>query len=756
VEQEQLIPLEEPEPDADVAPRPTVPGPASVSAVPPALDAKIGVSQPPADAPIAVFDIDEMPLTDNLGAEESAQALVAESDTSVLARLNEPLPKPESAEQPNIAGETELCGAPLSDAADDEVVGPVPAIVALIDADAGAEDTSDADAEVDVNACQAEDAQDGVGAGPAAEVPQRPEPAGEEPGTDVRDEVSYEPMSANSPVDPSESSGKLDGDASATEIEDVEIPADESAKPEAAFLEALAVNPQVAALDSEADDDVVGELPDEAQQAFASSEFAPAEAERDASTGEDAGHIGAGLADDLLESAEVPDDGHKVGVGGDEADELGGPFVNAGTGSGIVRKPSVYRPRLNRARARRPPAAATTGTKNFQDLDADLQVFFGPGDWGMDVCALLRLPAAADEVAILNEGKETWLGALDDQLLEPLTLADSAAALGEPLLITGADMPVRWSRSSRDLHIFGQHPTVAGFVSQARVAIGQENAVICRDGLAGAARAQILATGSADPVRIEGPGVPEGWTCWRGVRSAWPSAPAGGLQILHALDPLPAVAVELTGGLQLSRGTWLEGRPPCIRLLGLISEGDLVLIDGRAAVRDDGGAWTADGWDRVGAHRIEHGGVTAGYAIDAGVGEWDWWPAWPGATPLAGALAAANSREYFHVGPSATLIGARPGEVCGFLPAAYGICVARPDFEPMWLITAAAGMRRAKASLVGTPAGPAAPIAGPPTAIARWARAIGASGRAGTDGSAERRIWDRYVAAARTRRRQSR
>jgi hypothetical protein len=422
----------------------------------------------------------------------------------------------------------------------------------------------------------------------------------------------------------------------------------------------------------------------------------------------------------------------------------------------LMRRPEEYRPRLSRTRSRRAPATASSGGGEVQNLEADLQVLFGAGDWGIDVWALLRMPAAAaDDVAILHDGVESWLGPLDYQLLEPLALADFTAALGEPLLVTAVDLPVRWSRSSRDIHVLGQHPGVAGFVSQARVVIGQENVVICRVGLVEKALAQILATDSPEPVRIEGPGVPNGWMCWRGVRPARPSLPTGGLAILDALDPLPAVKVELSGGVQLSRGVWLDGYPPLIRILGVLSEGDPVLIDSRTAVQDGDGAWTADGWDGAGTHRIEHGGMSAGYAIEAGASDWDWWAAWQGATPLAGALASADGGKYFHNDPSGTLIGARPGQICGFVPAASGIVLARPDFEPVWLLTAGSGRRRGTASQIGTPLPPGAPV-GSKAAVALWTRAIGASGRAGAERSAERAMWARYVAAARSQRRRIR
>ncbi len=422
----------------------------------------------------------------------------------------------------------------------------------------------------------------------------------------------------------------------------------------------------------------------------------------------------------------------------------------------MTRKPGEYRPRLNRARTRRAAGPAAPGGGDMQNLGADLLMLIGAADWGVQLSALLRTPAGAgDEVAVDQGGVEIWLGQLDDQLLEPLALTDASAAFGEPLLVTAVGLPARWSRTSRDLHVLGPHARVAGFASQARVVIGQESVVICREGLADAARAQILATGSADPVRIEGPNVPLGWVCWRGVRPVRPSSPVGGQAILDALDPLPSVSIELSGGIQLSRAVWLEGHPPSIRLLGLLSEADPVLIDGTPASPGGDGGWTADGWDTPGMHSIHHGGKSAGFSIQPGAGAWEWWPGWEGATRLAGALSDADGREYFHHSGAASLLGARPGQICGFAPSAFGIAVARPEFEPVWLLTAASGVRRGSASMIGSAPPPGKPV-GSRDGIERWVRAVCGSGRAGADRSEERAAWSGYVAAARSHRKRRR
>lgn len=421
------------------------------------------------------------------------------------------------------------------------------------------------------------------------------------------------------------------------------------------------------------------------------------------------------------------------------------------------RRPGEYRPRLSRVRMRRTPAAMSPSETEIQNLDAALQLLIGPGDWGVELWALLRTPNGVqdDEVAVDLGGEEFLLGQLDEQLLEPIALPDAAAAFGEPLLFAAVGIPVTWTRTSRDLHVLSPDPRVAGFVSNPRVRIGQESVVICRERLSEVALAQIVATGSPEPIRIEGPNVPDGWICWRGVRPLRPSLPVGGPSILDALDPLPAVAIEFSGGIKLAPATWLEGYPPTIQLLGLLSEGDPVLIDGREGAQDSNGGWTAARWDAPGQHRVEHGGVMANYAVEAGVSDWGWWPAWSDAVPLAGALSGPGEGRFFQTNSAGVLIGARPGEICMFTALEGSVSVASPHFEPVWMLSSSVGIRRTGPALIGSKATPGTPI-GSPDAVLRWSRAICSSRRAGADGGPERALWIRYLATARSLRKRYR
>lgn len=424
-----------------------------------------------------------------------------------------------------------------------------------------------------------------------------------------------------------------------------------------------------------------------------------------------------------------------------------------------VAAPPAYRPRLQRARRSPPvaPAQRTPGSGSERtQMEADLQISFRPGDFGIRLSALLRRPADAEEVTVSVGGEWSELGALDDRLLEPLPLDDIEAVLRDGLLVEAADLPVTWRRSSRPLHVFGARPSVAGFGTIPRIVIGQENVVVCADALAPAAARQIAATGASETARIEGPGVPPGWVCWRGVRPLRPATPAGGDAMLHALDPLPAIAIDLSGGLQLSRGIWLEGRPPSIRLLGAVDGEDILRIDGGEARLGQDDGWTSSGWDLPGRHRVEYGGVTASYEIAQPATGAPWWAAH--ATALAGisgALAGPDGPLHFCRDRSALLIGAAPGQVCAFTGHGGGIAVARPGFDPVWRVSRDG--RRTCAVLVGTPRPPAP---GRSTASAtesmRWARAVKAAGRSAGLDQHEADLWRRYLDCARSLARRSR
>jgi len=492
------------------------------------------------------------------------------------------------------------------------------------------------------------------------------------------------------------------------------------------------------------------------------------------------GEVDAGPApeaDLAAPGAEAPDS-HRGLTHGTDAEITAGPRDAAGAsaaepatdaraeaadpgraGAAAAPAPPAYRPRLQRARRSPPVATAQRMPRSGSErtrMEADLQISFRPGDFGIRLSALLRRPADAEEVTVSVGGERSELGALDDRLLEPLPLDNIEAVLRDGLLVEAADLPVTWHRSSRPLHVFGARPSVAGFGTIPRIAIGQENVVVCADALAPEAAGQIAATGASGLSRIEGPGVPPGWVCWRGVRPLRPATPTGDDAILHALDPLPAIAIEMSGGLQLSRGIWLEGRPPSIRLLGAAVGADVLRIDGGEARLGQDDGWTTSGWDRPGRHRVEYGGVTASYEIAQPATGALWWAAH--ATALAGisgAMAGPDGPLHLCRDRSALLIGAAPDQVCAFTGQGGGIAVARPGFDPVWRVSRDG--RRTCAVLVGTPRPPAP---GRSTASAtesrRWARAVKSAGRSAGLDQHEADLWRRYLDCARSLARRSR
>jgi len=179
-------------------------------------------------------------------------------------------------------------------------------------------------------------------------------------------------------------------------------------------------------------------------------------------------------------------------------------------------------------------------------MEADFLLSFHPGDWGFDVSALLRRPAdCPEQLAVSDGGEPAILSSIDDILLEPLPIHDLAASLEEGFAAEAVGEPrLRWIRTGRRLHVFSERAGVPGFATVPRVVIGQENVALCAADFAHSALSQISAIGSPQPIAVDGPGLPAGWVCWKGIRPSHPQEPAGGEELLNALTRVPMPALS--------------------------------------------------------------------------------------------------------------------------------------------------------------------------------------------------------------------
>lgn len=389
--------------------------------------------------------------------------------------------------------------------------------------------------------------------------------------------------------------------------------------------------------------------------------------------------------------------------------------------------PAPYRPRL-RQRSGDASLSARTATRRIREigaLDADLVVFFQPGGWGISISVLLRRGVGGpDEVNVRVDGDSVNVLAIDDTFFEPLHLSGVEGALRDGIAIETADTPpLRWSRTQRVLHVFSERPGISGFASVPRVVIGQENVILCTNEVGAEVLDFCRAADAEAPIEVAGPGVPSGWRCFRSYRPKRPAQELGIEEILLALNPKPDAAIELSGGISISRGTWITDRPPVIRLVGVQpTDGELTIDDQPASLAD--GGWVSSNWSALGRHVIRYAGLSRSYEIVEPEDHWDTWSAHPGLHFSAcGAAVSTLSGARSIVLPAAGcwLLGAHPGQTAWAVPSVYGSAIAAPAFEPVWAILPRVGRTRTAPRLLASNAPPQQPAPrAAPAAVRQW------------------------------------
>lgn len=398
----------------------------------------------------------------------------------------------------------------------------------------------------------------------------------------------------------------------------------------------------------------------------------------------------------------------------------------AGEG-GQPQPPSRYRPRLRERSGSAAPRTKSSSqqTSGVGSLDAELMLIFQPGGWDISVSLLLRRAEGMPEEAAIRVGGETVQAlAIDQMYFEPLPLPSIGSALEDGIAVETAGAPRgRWVRTGRTLHVFSERPGIPGFSSVPRVVIGQENVILCTTGISGDVLTFCATTGTDHLVEVTGPGVAEGWRCFRGYRPKHPAESASAEEILLALNPLPDAAIELSDGISVSRGSWIADRPPAVRIIGVEPAEGEVEIDGRHAAFD-GTCWTAPGWNQPGRHVVRYAGLSRAYDIVEGEDSWPAWPAHDGQQfSVCGAAVSSRlgARAIVLSLPGCWLLGAEPGQVCWADPAVYGTAIAAPAFEPVWAILPRVGRTRPAPRLLVPVALPPPPAARtPPAALRRW------------------------------------
>ena len=288
-----------------------------------------------------------------------------------------------------------------------------------------------------------------------------------------------------------------------------------------------------------------------------------------------------------------------------------------------------------------------------------------------------------------------------------------------------------------------------------RVLIGQENVVLCRSAEATTVQHCASATGSDPLIEVKGPGIPEGWHCFRGY---WPTHPANFADvgdIFLALNPHPDASIQLSGGIASAHGRWVLGAPPVVRVLGAVpGQGELTIDDNPAMQSSDQG-WIAPGWDALGTHTVRFAGLSRTYEM-AEIDE-DW-PTW--ATVGEAAFSVCGARVSAETGVQALaitggpywILGAAAGDLVLARRSVQAVSIATPSFPPVWALPPIGAGRQSSAIALAHRIPPS-----PPTAacsrkeIVLWCQLLRAAGA--PLGSSEKILWREYRKLVRSLRR---
>lgn len=377
---------------------------------------------------------------------------------------------------------------------------------------------------------------------------------------------------------------------------------------------------------------------------------------------------------------------------------------------------------------------------------------------------LSRPDGFPEQTGVDADGQQT-VSAYDESRYDDIDCTWSATLLDGELRLSDPGQGLEWVRSARPIHIFA--PADPDFLSVPAARAGLEHIIVSREENAQDIEAAADMAGSSPLWQITSwTGMPAGWTIFTGYAPLRP-VPSLTDPRLRSLEPGSGTEIYFQDGLRVRGNQFAEGHPPRI-VIDPLPTGATVLIGGRSAARDDGGAWTAPGWEQPGSHLVDViGGPSLSYSVESDPGADGDWPLpddhepFGNPPPFPAAILGAYIRALSHAAivaasADATISVAAVGHRAGAqalatrvdIPAAVG---ALP-FSPAFLLISWGPRRRQGRILY---------IAGPTAAALRtrhptdekWAAAILAvAGRrldVLPDNAAARRAWRSAVTAAR-------
>lgn len=363
--------------------------------------------------------------------------------------------------------------------------------------------------------------------------------------------------------------------------------------------------------------------------------------------------------------------------------------------------PHRYRPapRLPRAPRSRTSKSAELGARD-RSLDVLLRLSFRSGG-ACHFSLLARRPGdLPDQIEVRGRNRMESLRSLQDDWYELKAPSDLGALLRDGAVWTStpsSEASARWTLASRDVFVLGVSADFAGYVSTARLAIGEPHVVLCTSSRREDVAAALTTAGCLDTEWIDvASGVPEGWLVARNVRPSIPVSSTNDGDVLDTLRPLADIAIHLEAGIKVDRSAWLEGYPPTVRIVGDLASAGALLIDDTPTVIAADGTCESPRKGELGEHTVWSSSTSRNYSVIRGIQEWPPWLAHPMANamvcgaavfPLPGSRKAAR-QVVVPVG-DLSLIGATPGEVlhCSHDATSVSrVTLAFPAFEPAWIV----------------------------------------------------------------------
>lgn len=181
-----------------------------------------------------------------------------------------------------------------------------------------------------------------------------------------------------------------------------------------------------------------------------------------------------------------------------------------------------------------------------------------------------------------RESGTSWFTPLPDYYLE--------RSLTQGLVLRHGDFALVFEPAP--VIVFGEHPSLEGWVSQERVTLSHEHVVLCHVDYKERVQ-EFLTLHASDGWRppTDSLGLPSSWVCFRRVKLLDPVRDAPDTTDLDCLVPHPRVGIHFHGGLKLRELVWLKGGEPDVQISAPDLAEPAILLDNRVIAKlSNGGA----------------------------------------------------------------------------------------------------------------------------------------------------------------------